>query len=158
MTQTESQIQTRSLRDRIADARAAIEREDAESDAQQAQELRATLRSELANVLGINIDTSAITIRDREPFAEVEGLCFTTVDSYGGLAVVRKCEGCGAEEGKQIFGVRDIAYAERHGLSYTHASGQCVTNREREEVKRTPVEERLLQALRDYIANHSYQG
>lgn len=149
----ETQVQTQSLRERVAIAQADAERERAEVAARKAQKARERLKAKLLSVLNVVVHDSEITVLGFEPFVKVEEFEFT-LDIEGTLAHLRKCDACGERYPRLIYSVSSLADTF---IPYPHNDAFCLKLAAQTEEPKT-VEGRLLEALRDYIAEHSYQG
>lgn len=153
MAQTETQIQTQSLRERVAQARLDAEREIADVAARKAQKARERLKAKLLSVLNVVVQESDITVLGFEPFVKIEDFEFT-LDIEGTLAHLRKCEACGERYPRLIYSVSSLADTF---IPYPHNEAFCLKLAAQTEEPKT-TEGRLLEALREYIAEHSYQG
>lgn len=149
----ETQIQTQSLRERVAQARAEADKEAADVAARKAQKARERLKAKLLSVLNVAVQESDITVLGFEPFVKVEEFEFT-LDIEGTLAHLRKCEACGERYPRLIYSVSSLADTF---IPYPHNDAFCLKLAAQSEEPKT-AEGRLLEALRDYIAEHSYQG
>lgn len=152
-----TEIQTQSLQERIAAARLATERDRLDSEARQRQQDRDRLKNALAKRLSVEVDQALIAHEGERAVANVEGLRFS-LNYDDDLVLLRRCDLCGEDANRGFHSIESLANAESSELGYPHGNGECVKRREREQAKRQPTEERLLEALRDYIAEHSYQG
>lgn len=154
MAQTETQIQTQSLRERVAEARLALDRDKLNADAEAARRNRKSLKEMLSERLGVEVEESAITmLNEWAPMVEVEGFRFSIASDTGDLALLITCGACGKEYERVIWSMTGMADTF---VPYPHADGYCV-EREQSPTSLT-TELRLLQALRDFIAEQNYQG
>jgi hypothetical protein len=148
-----TQVQPQSLQERVERARADQEQERAEVTARKAQKARERLKAKMLSVLNIHVEESDITVLGAGPFVTVEGFDFT-LDLEGTLAHLRKCDACGEHYSRLVYSVSSLADTF---IPYPHNDAFCLKLAAQPEEPKT-TEEKLLQALRDYIAEHSYQG
>lgn len=153
MAQTETKLQTQSLRERVAIAEADAEKERADVAARKAQKARERLKDKLLSVLNVHVEESDITVLGFEPFVKIEEFEFT-LDLEGTLAHLRKCDACGERYPRLVYSVTSLADTF---IPYPHNEAFCLKLAAQTEEPKT-VEGRLLEALRDYIAEHSFQG
>lgn len=154
---TDSTVADKSLRERIAEVNAQDDRDKAENEAKVAQRRRKDLIEQLRERLSVEVDDSAITMRDHEtPVVEVEGFRFTLgspADFDHDLSLIITCETCGKEYRRSVWSINSMA--DRF-VPYPHANNYCM---EREQSPNSLTTElRLLQVLRDFIAENSNQG
>ena len=153
MSQTET-VAVKSLRERIAEVNAADDSNKAENEAKVAERRRKDLREQLKERLSVEVDESAMMMRDHEtPIVEVEGFRFTLgspTDFDNGLSLIITCGACGKEYQRSIWSLNSMA--DRF-VPYPHSNNYCL---EREQPP-TPLttELRLIQVLRDFIAENS---
>lgn len=148
----ETVMETKSLRERIAEVNAADEREKEENEAEVAQRRRKDLMEQLKGRLSVDVDESAITMRDHEtPVVDVEGFRFS-IGPEGDLLLIVTHEACGKEYDRLICSINSMA--DRF-VPYPHAHDDCL-ERERQPASLT-TEERLLQVLRDFISENGYR-
>lgn len=148
-----TEVQTQTLRERIEEARTTYERERQESEAREAKQNRERLQAQLSRWLKIDVDESAMTMRNAEtPVVEIEGYRFS-LDFEGDLAQLRHCDTCGEDAYRVVRGVGSLVNDE---MNYPHRDGSC--KEQKQAVASQATEARLLQALRDFIAENSVQG
>jgi hypothetical protein len=151
-----SEVKTQTLRERIAEVNAANVRVKAEDEAKLAQRRRKDLIDQLRERLGVEVSESAITMRDPgTPVVEVEGFCFTLgspSDFDGDLALISTCGACRKEYRRAIWSISGIADPF---VPYPHTNNYCLQQEQSPESLTTEL--RLLQALRDFIAENSYR-
>lgn len=149
---SETVIETKSLRERVAEAALAHERDQLKGEAERAQKNRKSLRAMLSERLGVEVEDSAITMRNEwAPIVEVEGFRFS-ITHEGDLALLITCPTCNKEYDRMIWSIDGMADTF---VPYPHANGYC---REREQSPESlTTEVRLLQLLRDFITENSYR-
>lgn len=148
-----TQVEIKSLRERVEAARAEQERESADNAARKAQKARERLKAKMLNVLAVVVEESDITILDgTKPVVEAEGFEFT-LDIEGTLAHLRKCEHCSERYPRLVYSVSSLADPF---IPYPHNDGFCLKLAAQTEAPER-AGDRLLQALRDFIAENSYQ-
>lgn len=151
-------IETKSLRERIAEVNATNDRETAEKREKVAERRREKLIGQLRERLGLTVDEAAITMRDHEtPVAEVEGFCFSLgspSDFEHDLCLLITCEACGKEYSRSIWSINSMA--DRF-VPYPHANNFCLELEKAQAPTSLTTELRLIQVLRDFIAENSYQ-
>ena len=156
----ETALDTRSLRERIAEVNEQNDRDAAEKRAKVAEKRRGKLVEQLRERLGLAVDESAITMRDHEtPVVEVEGFRFSLgspSDFEHDLCLLRTCGACGKEYSRSIWSINSMA--DRF-VPYPHADNFCLKLEQERESPPTSLttELRLIQVLRDFIAENSYQ-
>jgi hypothetical protein len=149
-----TETQTQTLRERVAEAHANYEREQVERDAEQAQRRRERLKTAVFKKLDVEITDAAIIASDSGvPLVEIEGFRFA-LGSEGELAEVRTCGACGEDFYRTVYSVNSIGDSF---IAYPHNNAYCLTLARQPEPSST-TEQRLLQALRDFIAEHGYQS
>jgi len=152
-----TQIETKSLRERIAEINAANDSEKAENEARVEKWRRGELIEQLRERLGVIVDDSAISMRDHEtPIVEVEGFRFSlgsVTDFDKDLSIIITCEACGKEYTRSVWSISSLA--DRF-VPYPHANNYCLQLRDTPPESLT-TELRLIQALREFIAENSYQ-
>lgn len=149
-------IDTRSLRERIAEVNATNDREKSENEAKVTRRLRGDLVEQLRERLSIDVDESAITMRDYEtPIVEVEDFRFS-IASEGELCALLTHAPCGKEYERLIYSISSLA---DRWLPYPHANDFCLKLEQERELPPTSLttELRLIQALRDFVAENSNQ-
>lgn len=145
-------VAAKSLRERIAEVNAADDRDKAENDAKFAEKMRRDLKEQLRDRLAVEVDESAITMRDDNmPLVEVEGFRFS-IGNEGELVMLVAHEPCGKEYDRVIWSINSMA--DRY-VPYPHTNNWCL-EKEQSPTSLT-TELRLLQALRDFIAEQGYQ-
>lgn len=153
---TNIETTTKSLRERIAEVNAQDDRAKAENEAKVAQKRRKDLADQLKERLSIDVDESTITMRDHEtPIVEVEGFRFSlgsATDFDSGLCLLITCGTCNKEYSRSIWTINSMA--DRF-VPYPHTNNYCL-EKEQSPTSLT-TELRLLQVLRDFISQNSYQ-
>lgn len=146
-------VAAKSLRERIAEVNAADDRDKTESDAKLAARMRKDLKEQLRERLAIEIGEAAIAMRDdNTPLVEVEGFRFS-IGNEGELVMLVTHEACGKEYDRVIWSINSMA--DRF-VPYPHTNNWCL-EKEQSPTSLT-TELRLLQALRDFIAEQGYQS
>lgn len=151
----DTQVETKSLRERVAQVVADKERERAEIAKKKAQKAREHLKAKMMSVLAVNVEVSDIAVLGAEPFVTVEDFEFT-LDWFEGrdsLAHLQKCGACGERYKRLIYSVSSLADTF---VPYPHNEAFCLKLAAQPAEPQT-TEERLLQALRDFIADNSYR-
>lgn len=155
---TEITTDTRSLRERIAEVNAQNDRDTAEKREKVAEKRRGKLVKQLLERLSLAIDESAITMRDHEtPVVEVEGFRFSLgspSDFEHDLCLLITCGACGEEYTRSIWSINGMA--DRF-VPYPHANNYCLELKKNQAPTSLTTELRLIQVLRDFIAENSYQ-
>lgn len=142
-----TEVQTQTLREMIEDARAALDREKAERAARDAAKDSESLRKALALLLKVDVEGDVIAIKDGYPEVAIDGIWFS-LNMEGDLVTLRRCSICGTDEIARIWSVESLADSD--SLYYSHRLGFC--SRPSTSPQPLTTEQRLLQALRDFIA------
>lgn len=151
---TETTIETQSLRQRIDEARERLTRDRAEKEAEDRRREGDRLRTQMRKVLQIEVEPDAVIFDGHRPRVVVEGLRFS-VDNDFGLVLLRECGACHKDVTFGVWSIEGLADAETRPFFYPHGQGNCVLVMGTEPPQ--SAEQRLVAALRDMIAQHSYQ-
>lgn len=154
----ETAIEVKSLRERIAEVNAQNDRDAAEENEKTAQRRRQKLTEQLRERLGIEVEESAITMRNHEtPIVEVEGFRFSLgspSDFEHDLCLLITCGACGKEYSRSIWSINSMA--DRF-VPYPHANRFCLELEKDQAPTSLTTELRLIQVLRDFIVENSYR-
>ena len=150
-----TQIETGTLRERIAAAREQKQQRDEEYNAAEFKKSCELLEKQIRKCLGFEGELEFTRVGDQRAETEIEGLRFTAhYDDYRlNLYLVLECEHCHATEDRYANSVDSLAMSLDYDLMWPHKGGGCVTRK----AEADTTEAELLQALRDYITEHSYQ-
>ena len=158
MVTNETAVEVKSLRERVAEVNDQNDRDRAQNEAQVSERRRQTLIEQLRERLGVEVDEFAIRMRDHEtPVVEVEGFRFTLGsprDFDSDLSLIITCGACGEEYRRSVWSINSMA--DRF-VPYPHANNYCLELEKDQAPASLTTELRLIQVLRDFIAENSYR-
>lgn len=143
------QEQAAALLDGVADAVKA----DSLKKAQEAAKRRATEEEYLTDKLlrVLSVDYTWGFEGDHLPIATVGGFRFSLGGDYEALILLRRCPACQKDVQRVVTSL--LVLDDSNDLGWPHSDGKCMKPPDGE-----TAEQRLLQALREFIADDSYQG